>query len=328
MKVLLFLFTFSCCFSQQLKFQIKDVGTHQPIEFVSIDLLNGHGFYTNQNGEVSIDTLGVEKIVLSHLSFESKTFKIKDLVDVVYLKPKTIQLEEVKIAQNNKKVFITRKNEKQEESVHCDFGMYGYELAIPIKGPTEDKTCYLDEISIPIRIDEMWHYTRVEKVPLSLIKINFAKNINDIESDSLLSEPEYYFIDKKSLRRKKIEHKLKKKVLMPKEGLFCVITFLGKADENGNLIPEMPTYTSRILGKDRILVKYQPIQVPIHAMEAYAMAYCRGSFAMNSKFGKAFPRTSSPSDLTIAETKAYMRDKVSKMPNYGVKIDYKYYYYE
>ena len=115
---------------------------------------------------------------------------------------------------------------------------------------------------------------------------------------------------------------------MPKEGLFCVITFLGKADENGNLIPEMPTYTSRILGKDRILVKYQPIQVPIHAMEAYEMANCRDSFAMNSKFGKAFPRTSSPSDLTIAETKAYMRDKVSKMPNYGVKIDYKYYYYE
>jgi hypothetical protein len=329
MKIALFFFTFSICFSQNFKFQIRDSITQKPIQFVSVNLLNGYGFYSNEYGEVNLYHLEVEKIQLSHLSYETKEIKIKNINDVVFLNLKTNAIKEVIITQGKNKVYISNKKSKLKDSLFCDFGTYGYELAIPIKIEIKDKKCYLDEINIPIRIDDIWmKINNIGEKPLSLIRINFSENFNNIPSDSLLTNSEYYFIDKKTLQRKSIQYKLKKRLLVPSDGLFCIITFLGKADVNGNLVIEMPTYKSKFLGKDFVYSRFQPLQIPILDADSEMLTFCRNSFSKNSMFNKVIPRTSTPQNLTKEETQFYLTDKVNKTPNYKVQIDCKYYYYE
>lgn len=329
MKIITLLLTVSICFSQKLKFQIKDSLTHKPVEFVSIDLLNGHGFYANEYGEVNLNYHGIEKIQISHLSYETKQIEIKNISDVIYLSQKKNQINEIKITQGIKKVFLTHKKPKLKDHLFCDFGTYGYELAIPLKVETSDQKCYLDEITIPIRVDDMWmKINNIEKNPLSLIKISFQENVDNLPSDSLLNEPEYYFIDKKTLQRKSIQHKLKKRVMIPKEGLFCLITFLGEANEKGELLIEMPTYKREINGKEIIFSKYQPLQIPIHEEVSEKITLSRNYFSKNSNFKKVFPRITTPSGLSKEETQLYLNNEINKMPNYNIELDYKFYYYE
>lgn len=329
MKYIFFLFLVTFSFSQKIKFSVKDSLTHKPIEFVSIDFLNGNGIYSDKNGEVIIDVNNIEKIKLNHSSYETKFILCKNISKEVYLNPKYNFIKEITVTQSLNKTYKTYKNLKQKENGFCDLGMYGYEIAIPINIAKQSKSCYLDEITIPIKLDEIWMaINNIEELPLSIVKISFVENVNNKPSDSLIGKPEYYFIDKRSIAKKRIQHKLKKRVLVPVEGLFCVITFLGRADSDGNLLLEIPTYKSKILGKEEIFTKYLPIQSPIFETPSENTAFSRNNFNLDSSFCKIFPRTSTPAGLTNEESKKYLKDKINQMPYFTAHLDFKYYYYE
>jgi hypothetical protein len=327
MKIIL-LFFVSITFAQNVKFQIRDSITYEPIKFVSVDLLNGYGCYSNEYGEVKIDISDIRRIKLSHLSYKLKEIDIQNVPDIIYLVEKTIYLNEVIINNDVKKVFYSQKRQGFDENLFCGFGAYGFEIAIPLHSPI-DNECFLQEITIPINIDKQWmKLADISELPLSLIRINFTKNLNDKPSDTLLFSPEYYFIDKKTLKRKAIIYELHNELIIPKEGLFCVITFLGKANVEGNLIFEMPTYKKNVLGKDIIFTKYQPLQIPIYNSKSKNSTYSRDSFLKNSKFLKVVPPISIPIYFNAEERATFLKSQLEIMTDYSVSIGYKFYYYE
>jgi hypothetical protein len=327
MKII-FLFTISFCFSQNIKFQIKDLITNEPIEFVSINLLNGHGLFANEKGEVNLNYTNIKTIELSHVSYEAEKIDVENIKSIVYLRQKANQLKEIELFQSLKKVYQSKKNIKAKDSLYCGFGAYGFELAIYIN-PELDKKCFLNQISIPITVDEHWMMlANIKEEPLSLIRISFLKSFNSKPIDSLLSEPEYFFIDNRTLKNKQIKYNLKNKLPLPIEGVFCVITFLGKADKKGNLIIEMPTYIVKTIDKEILFTRYQPLRVPINKTKNERIAYSRNSFINNSKFCKVIPPIAISANLSNEDRANQLEYKTEKMDNFTIDIGYEYFMYE
>jgi hypothetical protein len=328
MKFYFFILFSSICFSQSISFQIKDNLTNKGIEYVSIDLLNGKGFYSNEVGLVVADFLGEKTIELSHVSYESRKINIDEIKDVVFLKQKVNQLNEIQLIQSGEKLFITKELEKSKSNKACLMGMYGFQIATLITIENE-KQCYLNELTIPFKINDMLSQDNDDiKNPYSIIEFSFRNNINGFPSDTLIENPEFYFIDKKTLKKKLIHHSLLNKIKIPNEGVFCTITFLGKADENGNLILENPTRKSYYNGKEILFTKYLPLEIPLYIDTGKNKTFSRGSFSEKSVFKKITPPISASLELTNEERTEYINNKIEEMDNFKINIGYKLYYYE
>jgi hypothetical protein len=328
MKFYFFILLSSICFSQSISFQIKDNLTNKGIEYVSIDLLNGKGFYSNEVGLVVADFLGEKTIELSHVSYESKKINIDEIKAVVFLKQKTTQLNEVQLIQSNKKLYTTKDIEKLNSNANCNLGIYGFQIATLIE-VDDNMKYFLDELLIPIKVNNVLvgMSEDLEK-PYSIIRIDFRNNINGFPSDTLIENSEFYFIDKKILRKGLISHTLSNKIIIPKEGIFCTITFLGKADENGNLILENPTTISNYKDREIVISKYLPIDISLYNDKGKPKTFSRSSFNKQSTFDRILPPISVPAELTENERTEYFNKKASEMENFKINIGYKLYYYE
>lgn len=328
MKLYFFILLSSICFSQSISFQIKDSITNKGIEFVSINMLNGKGFYSNENGFVIADFLGEKIIELSHVSYETKRINVSEIVNEVYLKQKVTELNEIQIIQSNKKSFISKELDKSKSNKACILGMYGFQIATLIESNTK-KRSFLNDLVIPFKVNDMLSEVNNDfETPYSIIEISFRNNINGFPADSLIEKPEFFFIDKKTLRKEIIYYSLINKIMIPDEGIFCIITFIGKADENGQLILENPTRKSYYKDKEILFTKYLPIEIPLYVDNGKIKTFCRSSFNKNSLFRKITPPISAPIELNDEERADYLNKKIEEMDNFKINIGYKLYYYE
>lgn len=324
----LFLIFYIPLFSQNIKFQVKDADSKENIEFVSVNLLNGTGFYTNGEGKVDADLSGVNTIELTHVSYESKKFEVSGIDSVIYLVPKVNFLKEIKIVGNGSKIYLSQGSSIEKEFTMFHFGTYGSQVAMLIKVDGK-KDYFLDEVLIPIAIDNVWKkINNIKEDFATIIKLTFNKNEGGKPSDSILQSPEYVFIDKKMLRKKNIQFKLNSKLRIPEEGLFCTVTMMGKADDNGNLLFEIPTRKAVVNNKMVIFSKYLPVQIPIYTSNSQESDYARNFFGTDLKFYKIVPPILTPPYLNKEDSYQYVQDEAAKMPNYKVNISFKYYFYE
>jgi len=318
----------SAIYSQSIRFQVKDSLTKENIEFVSVNLLNGTGFFTNEDGKVVADLSGINTIELSHVSYETKKILAANIGSIIYLQRRINLLNEIQIVGKNSKKYFTYKTKKTKEPSLFGFGTYGAQVAMLIQVDSE-KDCFLDEVLIPVKVDELWKKINNIKVdPLSIVRITFNKNVEENPSDSLLQIAKYIFVDKKMLRNEIINFKLPTRIRIPKSGLFCVITMIGKADVNGNLQFEIPTRKEEIDGKIVSFAKYLPIQIPINELHDDSADLSRNFFGTDLHFYKVKPAIAVPRALSKEETVDYLKYESAKMPNYKVGIGYKYFYYE
>lgn len=315
------------CYSQNHIFIVKDSLNNSTIEYVSVNLLNGYGIFSDYDGVVSLDKERIEEIELSHISYETKRIKINEIRDEVFLKPKTYVLNEVVMSSYKKKKYFTKNLIKQKHDSQIHIGTYGYQLAIHIE--IENQNSYLEEISIPVIIDKLWmEINRQKFVPYSLIQISFHGNNENSPCLYEIYETETVFLDKSIFKKELITYKLKNRLYIPNEGVYCVITFLGKSDNMGNLIHESPFYTSNFKNEEIILTKYFPVQVPIMISQLNSNLLCRNIFNKNSRFSKAHPMIASKSNLSTEEKHQYLKSKIDHLPYYMVNVGLKYYSYE
>ncbi|OYQ47921.1 hypothetical protein CHU92_00925 [Flavobacterium cyanobacteriorum] len=318
-------------YSQNQKYIVKDSLTNEVIEFVGINFLNNVGVYTGSNGEFYADPSRTPKIIISHLSYEEKIVQLYKSDNIIYLTPKVINLNEIVIENKKlKKQFIDINTSNKNTKNFSGFGTYGYQLAVLIKPIDTLKNYYLDQISLPINVDKLWmSINNMKEVPNALVRINFSINSNNKPSDSLFNYLEYILLNKKTYKEGFVYHKMKTRISVPKEGLFCILTLLGETDLKGNLIVEKPTYKSYNLGKEIIFFKYLPIQIPLQKENEEQNSFSRSYFNKeDNAYGNVTPLIAVPSSLTSKERASYIREKSEELGRFSVPIKYTLYYYD
>lgn len=132
-KLLYVFFFFSFfTFSQvrELKIQIRDLVTDEPIEDVTVTILKaGKSFLSNENGEVSLIIIKKRNIEFSHSLFKSVILNsddLKDELNIVYLDSRVQQLEEVIITNIHPQEILKEliKNSKQKLTIPANLKIY------------------------------------------------------------------------------------------------------------------------------------------------------------------------------------------------------------
>ncbi|MFD2891349.1 hypothetical protein ACFS5J_04905 [Flavobacterium chuncheonense] len=328
--LLLFLISFN--FYAQRKIQFLDSISNDRIGYVSIDLLNGNGYYGNSEGVTYLDTVNFKSVKFTHISYYDKLELISTMKDTVYLKPKEIALDEVVLTKyfTGKKVEITKSISKGKDSIFCAFGTYGYQIAQFIKFD-DAKTYYIDEFSIPIKQDDLYmKINNIKEFSTFLVKLSFHENYNGLPSDNTITESEYISVGKSEIKKGVITYKLVKPIKFAKNGIFSIITFLGQTDNNGDLLLESP---HRVLkdkkGKEILFVKYLPIKIPLKESKSDTVnTFSKLFFSKENIYTRITPPISIPMNLVGVDKKEYIENLKRDMPIYYIDFGFKYFYYE
>lgn len=313
--------------AQEVNFQVLDEVSGLPIEYVSINLLNGKGFYGDKNGIVIYDFENIDSLEISHVSYISRTINTSEIADRLYLKPKDFALDEVILLSDKKKKQSEKEFEAPKINSFYDFGVYGGQIITKIASP-KPLDVFLEEITIPLVYDEIWMQVNgIKKLPNVIIRVDFHQ-VNDSLIQNPILESEYFVITNKQIKNGKVDLKLKNNPIISSEGILFAVTFIGKADENGNLIFENPNYISSIKGKNTIMTKYIPIQISLVLETGPLKSFVGNVFSENPNFFKIAPRISVAGHLNPAERRTAYLEKLDQMLNFTFNFKYKYYFYE
>lgn len=328
-KIIFFLFisVFQFLNAQDLKFHVVDEISGLKIEFVSINLLNGKGFYGDKNGMVEYNFDGIDEIELSHISYFTKKIKVNSIGADVYLKPKDFSLNEVIIQNNKEKVYKELKLEHQKSDSFFGFGTYGIQAITKLENPT-NKNIYLEEVYIPVQYDEMYmQVNKQSKISNVIVKIDFYE-VNDTLAEFPITESNYAVITNKQIKKGIATIKLKNSIKMDTTGIRFAVTFIGKADDNGNLIFENPNYFSTFQGKSIKMTKYIPIQIPLLIEKNTLKTFTRSVFSENQRWIRIVPPISTPFSDSEEERMKKYEEKMNQYPNFTFNLGFKYYFYE
>jgi hypothetical protein len=267
-SILIVFFNISYLYSQKRQLIILDSISKLPVKYANIDFLNGFGVFSSENGGLMITDVNINLIEISHVSYESKKIDFKKLKDsILYLKPRVIQLNEVAITTNSK--LKIRKTLKTNLKGHHDFNkMYysavGLKLAFKIN-LNDDRIKYLKSIEIPLFTEANDATKKIypeKKYPYkTLIKIEILDCVNDMPGDNLYNYINYEVINSE-LIKDSFTSNFEKNIKIPENGLFVVVTFIGKVDENNFLNIEMP-YDINTKFPDAKFIKWILPNIPI-----------------------------------------------------------------
>lgn len=129
--------------SSQTTLVIKDSITKLPIELAAVKFINNdNGTFSNSKGEV-ICPNQVKQIEISLIGYENKLFDIQDDTNVIYLKPKHEELDEITIY---KKIEIRHKKRKSHHFVtfKSNSGGFIYAYNMENEEPLLMKEIYFD----------------------------------------------------------------------------------------------------------------------------------------------------------------------------------------
>lgn len=242
---LLAVFNIYFSYSQNTKIIVLDSILNLPIKYANVNFLNGFGVFSNEKGNIMISDLNVNSIEISHVSYESKKIDLNKINNsIVLLKPKIIKLDEIVIKKEKLKLLkkISLKPKIHSNYKEMFFSAIGLKLAFKID-PSDNKINILKSIEIPLikkTNDATKNFYPEKKYPYkTLIKIEILESINDKPGENLYDCNKYEIINSELLNDSFIST-FEKNIKIPDNGLFVVVTFIGKVDENNLLIAEMP----------------------------------------------------------------------------------------
>lgn len=228
-QILLFAFvalSVNTVFSQIIsKVYVVDTLTRLPIPFASIQYLErNYGTYTNDLGEFK--RTKEKKIQISCVGYYSKTVELVGNEDTISLKPKIYTLKEITITPGKaeKLLMLGYSNLKSEGSLAQ---MPGTEIAVFIPN-SQNKEKLLK--SIVLRIDRR-NIVLEDFAFVSVFKINIYNARNTKEIDQLINKKDLIY-NSGILKRKTIIDISDLNLIIPKEGLFIGIEWVGKLNVN------------------------------------------------------------------------------------------------
>lgn len=328
--LLLVFFTTINCFSQLNTLHVLDSLTNAKIEFVAVDFLDNSGVFTDKTGAFKINLNTQKKIKLTHALYVQKIINLTNTDSIVFLTPKINEIEKIIIdsKKTSKKYIFKKLNDKIATDKFAGFGAYGFQFINIIKPLDSIKNYFIDGLQIPVYLNQKSKYINNTKVN-GLVRITFHHIINNKPSDSIIGEINYSVINHKVLSKNILKIDLKKKVNIPLEGMFCMVTMLGECTEKGDLIIENLYDYVTINETKKYYLKSLPFTVPLLESNEAEVTKCRLLFNTGSDFNKInIPYTISK-DLSEEDKKKFLQLKNSNSKeNFHVPFGVNYLYYE
>ncbi|MES2487982.1 MAG: hypothetical protein V4581_18795 [Bacteroidota bacterium] len=226
----------------QHKISVQDSLTQTPVPYVTVSLLNGYGIYTDANGQAIVHDANITTVELSSIGYRTKKVTLDNISSVVYLQPEPYSIEEVVIAaatvKHQDKVF---KPKSHQNEARMAVGRVGIVYAVYIPGSSEG---FISNLALPLMKKDFVINTATnddvfkERTYKTLVKIEFLDNENGAPGPKFSDFEQVITVG--GGNPKLCEVTLDENIALPQNGLFVKLTILGKADDAGNMINEMP----------------------------------------------------------------------------------------
>jgi hypothetical protein len=311
--IILVLFVCTTVFAQK-KFKVVDSMTKAPIPYAGINLNNGYGMYSDEDGNVTITDASVAEIAVSAVGYIEKRVAVSAITDVIVMEIKPIQLKEVIVSKKK-----TKKREKAVKSVKHQNELFmssvGLQYAFLISA--ESPGAYLTKISLPlIKIAFETEDTEFvfQRVPFyTLMKVEVLENNSRQPGDKLYDFEQLVVVNNID-NDKQFDILLSEELPIDERGMFIQFTILGRANADGSL-QDNPGY---IMYKDekgamKKFARYCQPNFPLSERPKGPLTYIRRPFANDNSW------------KTINEPHLHA---VKKYPNFNIGFGYTVISYE
>lgn len=209
-----------------MKIYLADSLTHIPIAYASItDSDNNAVSYSNNRGFFVISDW--KRITVSSVGYISRRIAIDRQTDTVYLSPKTYELPEIAVSPGRKAKNIIIGYADGKSALNIS-NSSGEELAVLIKNKEGSYHTIKSVILKAGRNEHMLKYLGVNFV--SVFKINFYAVAKDGMPGELLNSKDLIYTSE-ILKEKTILDVSQLNLVMPVEGVFVSVEWVGKEDK-------------------------------------------------------------------------------------------------
>lgn len=282
--LILALFLCTSVFAQK-KFTIIDSSTKAPIPYAGINLNNGYGLYSGEDGSVTITDATVTEITVSSIGYREKKAAISAITDVLALEPQPIELQEVVVSKKKTKMKekVVKPIKNQNELFMSSVGLQ-YAFLIPY----EKQGTHLTKISLPL-IKIAFETEDIEfvfqRVPFyTLIKIEILENSKGLPGGKLYDFEQLALVNNLQ-NDKQFDIALSEELSVDEKGMFIQFTILGRANADGSLqdIPGYITYNDEN-GVLKKFPRYCQPNFPLVERPKGPLTYIRQPFAKNNSW--------------------------------------------
>ncbi|MFY0483580.1 hypothetical protein ACI6PS_13360 [Flavobacterium sp. PLA-1-15] len=256
--------------AQQRRLTIKDSLTNEALPYASINLLNGFGLFTDDNGQVTLEKDAPKTIKITYMGYASKEVALDKLTNpIIFLQPEANALSEVKVVNkkgNGKRKDFTVKPQLHDNINKMYWSSIGQQYAFYI--PNTKKDGILKSITIPLIVKDIHQGMAEDPFETNpygtMVNIAFMTNANQLP-DKKLNDFEKKVVIQSNTIKDQITVNFDQEIEMPDDGLFVTFTIIGKTNKQGNYQPEMPYVIQEFDKKKKvkiILPNYALVEAP------------------------------------------------------------------
>lgn len=248
-------------YSQENYLIVKDSITKEALPYTSIDLQNGYGLFADEYGKVTLDRDIPKKVKITHIGYASKMVSVDRITgNLILLQPETNVLHEMKIPVIRKDL-KKRKEYVVRPSLHDNINeMYwssiGQQFAFYI--PNEKGSGVLKSVTIPLIVKDLYQGmadSSFEEHPYgTMVRFEFMGNSGELPGAKLYDYDKVFVIQSDKVSQK-AEVKFEESIALPDEGLFVVMTVIGKTNDKGVYVQELPYGFREVYGEKKKFIK-------------------------------------------------------------------------
>ena len=210
--------------------------TNKPISYCTITCSNDQtGGFSDSLGIIDIQNIiNCDKILITSLGYKSEVFMVKNNPQknkdtlLFFLTPDTLKLEEVQIAKDATKIKLVKYNlghfNSKKEVIDRTGGVIGNTRALYIKNPTNNTSTKITKILYSIDGHRDPHFDNQS----AMVRINLFRKAENSDAPGLPLINEDIIIRTKKGQSQIIYDVSKYNILLPKDGVFVAIQWLGE----------------------------------------------------------------------------------------------------
>lgn len=314
--VILFLFLSFSFYSQQRSITVKDSLTNEPLPFANINLLNGFGLFTDDAGKVQLSKETPNTIKISYVGYFAKTVIVDQIkVGTILLQPDINALKEVTVVAP-KATAKKRKEFTVKPLIHDDinriyWSSIGQQYAFFI--PSTKKNGLLQSVTLPVIVKDLHQgitETSFESDPYgTLVKFEFMTSVNQLPGKKH-GDYEKKVIIHSGKVKEQVRVDFEEEVEIPEEGIFVVMTIIGKTNKQDIYVPEMPYATVNLPDRTKKIIKIILPNYPLVEAPKGQLTLFRNVFSDIEKWE------------TIKKPMVYKKEKEDSSYNIGIGYTY------
>ncbi len=213
-----------------------DKNTNKPISYCTITCSNDQtGGFSDSLGIIAIQNIiNCDKILVTSLGYKSEVFMVKNNPQktkdtlLFYLTPDTLKLEEVQIAKDATKIKLVKYNlghfNSKKEVIDRTGGVIGRTRALYIQNPANNSSTKITKILYSIDGHRDPHFDNQS----AMVRINLFRKAENSDAPGSPLVNEDIIIRTKKGQGQIVYDVSKYNILLPKDGVFIAIQWLGE----------------------------------------------------------------------------------------------------